>query len=46
MELEALLLGPEGLERVKSKGRKERKDTRLKNPQSSICHGELEHAIG
>jgi len=32
MELEALLLGPEGLERVKSKGRRERKRHQIKEP--------------
>jgi len=32
MELEALLLGPEGLERVKSRGMKERKRHQIKEP--------------
>jgi hypothetical protein len=46
MELEALLLGLEGLGTVESEGRREgEQDIRLKKPPSSICHEELEHAF-
>lgn len=45
MELEAPLLGFEGLGRVESEGREEGTRTRLKKPPSSICHEELEDAF-
>lgn len=45
MELEAPLLGFEGLGGLKVRVGRREQDTRLKKPPSSICHEELEHAF-